>query len=62
MRNRVVNETMVQVPLSEYNILKEIYKTYKRQKFLFRIDEAENNLRKGKVKKIKIDEFIDNIK
>ena len=43
MRNRVVNETMVQVPLSEYNILKEIYKTYKRQKFLFRIDEAENN-------------------
>jgi len=62
MKSNVLNETMVQVPLSEYNILKEIYKTYKRQKFLFRIDEAENNLQKGNVKKIKIDDFIKNIK
>ncbi len=62
MKNHVIHESMVQVPLSEYNLLKEIYKTYKRQKFLFRIDEAENNLQKNKVKKIKIDEFIDNIK
>lgn len=59
MKNNV--ET-IQIPVNEYNFLKEIYKTYKRQKFLLRLDETEKNLKKGKVKKVNIDEFIENIK
>lgn len=59
MKNNV--ET-IQIPVNEYNLLKEIYKTYKRQKFLLRLDETEKNLKKGKVKKVNIDEFIENIK
>lgn len=59
MRN---NAETIKIPVSEYNLLKEIYRTYKRQRFLFRLDEAEENLRKGNVKKVNINEFIENIK
>jgi len=55
------NKTTIEIPVTEYNILKEVYNSYKRQKLLFRIDEAEKNLKKGKVKKISIDNFINNI-
>ena len=52
---------MVEIPEDEYRILKEIYKTVKRQRLLFRIDEAEKNFRKGKVEKTSVDDFIENI-
>ncbi len=56
------NVKTIQIPVSEYNFLREIYKTFKRQKFLFRLDEAETNHKKGKVKKVDINEFIENVK
>jgi hypothetical protein len=56
-----IPKEMIEIPKDEYNMLKEIYKTVKRQKLLFRIEEAEKNLRAGKVKKVTVDEFINNI-
>jgi hypothetical protein len=52
---------MIEIPKDEYKMLKEIYKTVKRQRFLLRIEEAERNLRSGKAKKVSVNEFIDNI-
>jgi hypothetical protein len=60
MQKNIAKE-MIEIPKNEYNMLKEIYKTVKRQKLLFRIEEAEKNLRTGKVKKVTVDEFVDNI-
>ncbi len=54
-------ENIVSIPEREYKLLKEIYKTVKRQNFLLRIDEAERNLKKGRVKRVKINDFIKNI-
>lgn len=59
--NKGIAENTVSVPEGEYKLLKEIYKTVKRQKFLLRIDEAERNLKKGRVKRIKINDFIRSI-
>ena len=56
-----VAKEMVKISKDEYKILREIYKTVKRQKLLLRIEEAEKNFRLGKVKETSIDEFIDNI-
>ncbi|MBI5789626.1 MAG: hypothetical protein HZA78_12310 [Candidatus Schekmanbacteria bacterium] len=53
-----IAEKLVSIPEEEYNMLKEIYRTVKRQNFLLRIEEAENNLKRGKVKKVDIDDFI----
>ena len=60
MGKAIVAETVV-IPRKEYRFLKEIYKTVKRQDFLLRIAEAENNLKKGKVKKSSATEFISSI-
>ena len=54
------NET-VAIPKEEYRILKEIYQSVKRQNFLLRIAEAEKNLKAGKVKKIRGDNFLERI-
>jgi len=51
----------VTIPVTEYNLLKEIYSQFKKQALLFRIVEAERNLKSAKVKKEKTDEFIDKI-
>ena len=48
----------VKVPKQEYNLLKEVYRTVKRQAFLVRLDEAEKNLAAGKTKSVSIDDFI----
>jgi hypothetical protein len=61
MRGKSAAKEMVEIPEDEYRILKEIYKTVKRQRLLFRIDEAEKNFRKGKVEKTSVDDFIKNI-
>ena len=61
MRSKGTAKEMVEIPKDEYRILKEIYKTVKRQRLLFRIEEAEKNFRKGKVEKTSVDDFIINI-
>ncbi len=58
---KVAIEDAVTVPKEEYRFLKEVYRTVKRQNFLLRIDEAEKNLKTGKVKKVSIDKFIEGI-
>ena len=60
MRKNVADGT-IEIPKEEYKFLKELYRTVKRQKFLLRIDEAEKNLKAGKVKKVSIDKFIESI-
>ena len=52
----------VKVPKQEYNLLKEVYRTVKRQAFLVRLDESERNLAAGKTKAISVDNFIDAVK
>jgi hypothetical protein len=51
----------VTIPVSEYNLLKEVYNQFKKQALLFRIIETERNLKSKKVKKTSIDEFIKKI-
>ena len=51
----------VTIPVSEYNLLKEVYNQFKKQALIFRIIEAERHLKSQKVKKVKIDEFIGKI-
>ena len=60
MKQAITEETIT-VPKVEYRLLKELYKTIKRQNFLLRIEDAEKNLKAGKVKKISIDRFIEGI-
>ena len=48
----------VKVPKQEYNLLKEVYRTVKRQAFLVRLDAAERNRAAGKTKAISVDDFI----
>lgn len=57
MRNKNMAKEMVEIPKDEYRMLKEIYKTVKRQRLLFRIEEAEKNFRMGKVEKTSVDDF-----
>ncbi len=52
---------MVEIPKEEYSLLKELFRTVKRQNLLLRISEAEKNLKAGKVKKVSADKFIDGI-
>jgi len=51
----------VKVPKQEYRLLKEVYRTVKRQAFLVRIEEAERNLASGKIKAMTVDDFIDSV-
>ena len=60
MAIKIARET-VAVPKDEYRILKEIYRNVKRQQFLMRLDEAEKNLKGGRVKKVSMDEFIESL-
>ncbi len=61
MRGKNTAKEMIEIPKDEYRILKEIYKTVKRQRLLFRIEEAEKNFRMGKVEKTSVDHFIEKI-
>jgi hypothetical protein len=57
----VIEGETVTLPKEEYRILKELFRTVKRQNFLLRIDEAEKNLRAGRVKRVSVKEFIDGV-
>jgi hypothetical protein len=48
----------VKIPKQEYDLLKEVYRTVKRQAFLVRLDEAEKHLTSGKTKTISADDLI----
>jgi hypothetical protein len=61
MTKTIAGRDMVMLPKEEYKILKELYKTVKRQNFLFRLEEAEKNLRAGKIKKVSIKDFTGSI-
>ena len=61
MTKTVVERDMVMLPKDEYRILKELYKTVKRQNFLFRLEESEKNLKTGKIKKVSVKDFIGGI-
>ncbi|MBN1662333.1 MAG: hypothetical protein JW943_01915 [Deltaproteobacteria bacterium] len=51
----------VKIPKQEYNLLKEVYRTVKRQAFIVRLDESERNLAAGKTKSMSIEDFIDTV-
>ena len=51
----------VKIPRQEYDLLKEVFRTAKRQAFLFRLDDAEKNLAAGKTKTVSIDDLISSI-
>jgi hypothetical protein len=55
---QIVAKDYIKIPKREYNLLKEVYRTVKRQAFLVRIDEAERNLSVGKIKTIAVRDFI----
>lgn len=61
MTRTIAERDMVTLPKEEYRILKELYKTVKRQNFLFRLEEAEKNLKAGKIKKVSVKDFIGGI-
>ena len=48
----------VKVPKQEYSLLKEVYRTVKRQSLLVRLDEADKNLVAGKTKTVSADDII----
>lgn len=51
----------VKVPRQEYCLLKEVYRTVKRQAFLVRLDDAEKNIAAGKTKTVSVDDLISSI-
>ena len=51
----------IKIPKQEYDLLKEVYRTVKRQTLLLRLDEAEKNLAAGKTKTVSVDELISSI-
>jgi hypothetical protein len=59
---QIVAKDYIKIPKREYDLLKEVYRTVKRQAFLVRIDESTRNLAAGKIKKISMDELIDSVK
>ena len=64
MEHTTVNTALndyVKIPKREYNLLKEMYRTVKRQALLVRIDDAERNLALGKTKVMSVDEVIHSV-
>ena len=58
---RTAVKDYVKIPKQEYSLLKEVYRTVKRQTFLVRLEEAERNLSMGKIKSVSVRDFIRNI-
>ena len=57
----ITTQQKIEIPVMEYNLLKEVYNQFRKQTLLLRIIDAEENLKKGKVKKLGITEFIKGI-
>jgi hypothetical protein len=58
---QIVAKDYIKIPKREYNLLKEVYRTVKRQALLVRLEEAERNLSMGKTKTISVRDFINAI-
>ena len=58
---QIVAKDYIKITKREYNLLKEVYRTVKRQGFLVRIEEAERNLSMGKTKTTSVRDFINAI-
>jgi hypothetical protein len=54
-------QDFVTIPKQEYALLKEVYRTLRRQTLLIRIGDAEKNLASGKTKKVSVDDLIASI-
>jgi len=61
MISKNTSNQMVKIPRLEYELLKEVYRQLKRQALILRILEAEENLKKKRVKEMNIDKFINSI-
>ena len=61
MATKITSNQMVKISRLEYELLKEAYRQLKRQVLILRILEAEENLKRKKVKEIEIDKFIKRI-
>ena len=61
MAKQITSNQMVKIPRLEYELLKEAYRQLKKQALILRILEAEENLKKKKVKEMDIDKFIKKI-
>jgi hypothetical protein len=61
MAQKITPNQMVKIPRLEYELLKEVYRQLKRQALILRILEAEENLKKKRVKEVDIDKFIKRI-
>ena len=48
----------VEIPKNEYAVLKTLAKEYKKHAHLFRILEAEENLKNGKVQRLSFGKFL----
>ncbi len=55
------SKEFVKVPKEEYSLLKEVFRSVKRQAFLVRIDEAERNFKAGKFKTASVDDLLNSI-
>ena len=58
---QTVSMDYIKVPKQEYSLLKEVYRTVKRQAFLVRLDEADKNLAAAKTKTVTVDDLIASI-
>lgn len=58
---QTANIDYIKIPKQEYSLLKEVYRTVKRQAFLIRLDEADKNLAAGKAKTVSVDDLIASI-
>ena len=58
---QIIAKDYIKIPKREYNLLKEVYRTVKRQALLVRLEEAERNLSMGKTKTITVRDFIHEI-
>lgn len=61
MAQKITSDRMVKIPRLEYELLKEAYRQLKRQVLILRILEAEENLKKKRVKEVDIEKFIKRI-
>jgi hypothetical protein len=59
--SKALVDKKIEVSSREYNLLKAAYEQLKKQAAILRIFEAEENLKKGKVKTVPFEEFVKNI-
>lgn len=59
--SRISVADKIEIPKNEYAVLKTLAQAYKKNAHLFRVLEAEENLRKGKVKVSSFGDFLNDL-